>query len=190
MSKPKLFMMCGVSGSGKTTFARRFAENHRLRYLNPDNFYAIYNGDEREHKHEFEIWMALFRALHMAEQDGVDVMFDTNAPTVVDRTQILDWFPGFEHHLICVTAPPELCLANNRARNRVVPEDVMEQMIQSFNPPTNDDARWQTVTCLVNESNHGFTMDWRIAKPDVQPPVTRLNITHINDEIRAEMGEV
>lgn len=185
MSKPKLFMMCGVSGSGKTTFAKRFAEDCRLRYINPDNFYALYNGDEREHKHEFEIWMALLRALHMAEQDGVDVMFDTNAPTVVDRTQILDWFPGFEHHLICVTAPPEICVRNNKVRRRVIPDDVMKQMLNSIQTPTMNEDRWQSITYLQNDHNNGFELVHRFNHAKAIP-VTRLHVAHINDEIRAE----
>jgi len=191
MSKPKLYMMCGVSGSGKTTFAKRFAENIGLRYINPDNFYALYNGDECEHKHEFEIWMALFRALHMAEQDGVDVMFDTNAPSVVDRTQILDWFPGFEHHLICVTAPDEVCKRNNKSRRRVIPDEVMEEMLRDFCVPDwRKERRWQSITYLRNESNSGFSVAARFSVPDDRvSSVTDMELSSINLLIRQNGGD-
>lgn len=159
--KPKLYMMCGVSGSGKTTWAKKFAEENNLLYLNPDNFYALYNGDERRHLHEFEIWMALYRALHMAEEDKRDCVFDTNAPSFTDRAQIIDWFPSFEHHLVCIYAPAELCLRNNANRNRVIPPEEMEKMFARFQMPGEDDAAlWDSVTCLKNDSNRGFELMW------------------------------
>lgn len=159
--RPKLYTLCGVSGSGKTTFAtglmKAFEPERGVLYLNPDQFYALYNGDEKRHCHEFEIWMALFRALHMAEQDGRDVLLDTNAPSLVDRAQLLDWFPGFEHHLIAITATPELCRKNNLSRDRVVPEEEMERMIRRFQIPTPDeDPRYRSVTVFENRDNNGF----------------------------------
>lgn len=146
--------MCGISGCGKTTYAKQFAKDNDLLYLNPDRFYELYNGDERRHYHEFDIWMALFRALHMAEQDGRSVMFDTNSPTYVGRTQILDWFPDFEPHLIYIHASAELCIRNNASRRRVIPADEMERMMRAFQPPEEDeDDRWVTMTFLENDNN-------------------------------------
>ena len=160
MSKPKLYMMCGLSGSGKTTFATEYARANHLRYINPDQFYGMYNGDECSHYNEFEIWMALFRALHMAEQEGVSVIFDTNALTVVDRTQILNWFPDFQHILIYIQADTELCLRNNASRRRVVPEHIMKKMIDRFEPPTKDeDSRWTVMYVYRNLDNTGFTCE-------------------------------
>lgn len=157
--KPRLYLMCGLSGSGKTTFAKSFAEENDLLYLNPDKFYELYNGDERRHYHEFEIWMALFRALHMAEQDGVSVVFDTNSPTIVNRSQILDWFPDFEPHLIYIEASKELCRKNNLSRRRVIPEEEMERIFRSFQPPEFDeDSRWKTIRVLRNENNDGYSL--------------------------------
>ena len=155
MAKPKLYLMSGISGSGKTTFAKRFAEENGLYYLCPDDFYRMFNGDDRIHKNEFEIWMALFRALHMAEQQGIDTIFDTNNPTHVSRLQILDWFPDFDPHLIYIEAEPELCMANNRSRRRVIPPDEMERIISSFEAPSmSERLRYSSVTVIRNEHNH------------------------------------
>lgn len=155
--KPKLYMLCGLPGSGKTTFARKFAEDYGYQYLGPDSFYALFNGYETLHIHKFEIWMAVYRALHMAEQDGRSVVFDTNAPTVVDRSQILDWFPGFEPHLIYIEASESLCLQNNNARRRVIPTEEMERLIRSFTVPcVSEDRRWKSMTFFVNNDNKGY----------------------------------
>ena len=155
----KLYVMCGMSGSGKTTFAKRFAEEHDLHYLCPDDFYRVYNGDECRHYNEFEIWMALFRALHMAEQQGIDTIFDTNTPTYSDRCQMLTWFPSFEHHLIYIRADLELCLQNNRSRRRVIPQEEMDKMALHFQPPMfGEDNRWETISMYINDWNKGYVL--------------------------------
>lgn len=155
--KPKLYMMCGISGSGKTTFAKKFAEENDLYYICPDDFYKMLNGDDRIHTNEFEVWMTLFRALHMAEQQGRNTIFDTNNPTHVSRLQILDWFPGFEFHLIYIYAAPELCLKNNSSRRRVIPEDEMKRMIRTFEPPSEYEVlKYASVTKLENVDNTGL----------------------------------
>lgn len=42
---PNLYVMCGISGCGKTTFAKRFAENRGLRYVCSDDFYRAFIYD-------------------------------------------------------------------------------------------------------------------------------------------------
>lgn len=148
--RPRLYVMCGISGSGKTTFATEFAKDCGLRYLNPDRFYEIYNGDECAHYEEFEIWMSIFRALHMAELSGVDTILDTNSPTFVDRTQILNWFPGFDPYLIFVDTPEEICRRNNANRRRRIPDDAMDEIIRRFERPTaeREDPRWKKIVMI------------------------------------------
>lgn len=152
--KPKLYVMCGMSGSGKTTFSQKFSKTHGLLYINPDRFYALYNGDECNHYNEFEIWMALFRALHMAEQQKIDTIFDTNNPTFAGRVQLTEWFPKFEHHLIVIKADLTMCLRNNANRRRKVPTDEMLRMWDNFQWPNDSETKfWKTVTTYRNDNN-------------------------------------
>ena len=150
--------MSGMSGSGKTTFAKRFTKENGLRYLCVDDFYAVFNGSEKVHEHEFEVWMAFFQAIHLAEQDGVDVIVDTNAPTPVDRIQFINWFPNFdEHHLIFITARFELCMKNNASRSRVVPPDVFKSIHESIQlPKFSEDPRWTSISYYKNDNNERF----------------------------------
>ena len=155
----KMYLMSGMSGSGKTTFAKKFAEEHSLLYLCPDDFYKIFNGDERIHENEFEVWIALFQAIHIAEMNGIDCIIDTNAPTVVDRTQFINWFPSFEHHLIAISAPLELCCENNKNRKRIIPQEHMLEMWYTFQLPMrggDEDWRWKSLIIYHNENNTGF----------------------------------
>lgn len=156
----KLYLMSGPSGSGKTTYAKYFAKEHDLLYLCPDDFYGLIHGDDRIHTDEFDVWMTMWRAIHLAEQNGRDCIVDTNSPTHVDRDQFLNWFDRFdEHHLVFVTASPELCIKNNASRRRVIPEDEMRRILAKVEFPTVDeDLRWDSITICVNDDNHGFGM--------------------------------
>lgn len=154
----KLYLMSGPSGSGKTTFAKDFAKRHDLLYFCPDEFYGIIHGDDRIHTDEFDVWMTLWRAIHLAEQNGRDCIVDTNSPTHVDRDQFLNWFDRFdEHHLIYLTAPRELCIENNSKRSRVIPAEEMQKILDRMEPPNiNADRRWDSIMVVRNYNNDGF----------------------------------
>jgi len=155
-----MYLMSGPSGAGKTTFAKKLAEDRNLQYLGIDDFYAVFNGSEKRHEDEFDVWMAFFQAIHLAELKGRNIVVDTNSPTKSKRTEFLDWFGGFDQHvLIFVNAPVELCVANNLSRERVIPEDAMNEIIASIEHPLiEDDPRWDNVQCYMNRNNTGYDL--------------------------------
>ncbi len=157
----RLFLMSGPSGSGKTTFAKGFAKENGLLYLCPDDFYGLFHGDDRIHEDEFDVWLSLWRAIHLAEVHGRDCIVDTNSPTRVDRDQFLNWFGDFtEHHMIYVDAPAQICLNNNASRRRVIPDDEMYRILSRMErPQIYEDSRWDTVTVLINDGNAGYTFN-------------------------------
>ena len=154
--KARMILVSGCSGSGKTTLSKQYASVHNLRYLCPDDFYATINGDERIHQNKFDVWMCLYRAIHIAEQEQVDCIIDTNALTRVDRDQLLGWFPNFEHHLIYVEASEDLRKKNNMLRLRHVPDEDMKRMSEIVEPPEWEsmDKRWRSFLYINNVDNH------------------------------------
>lgn len=124
-------LVCGMSGSGKTTFAKKYAKENDLIYVNPDDYYTRINGDECKHYNFFEVWMSMWRDIHNYEINGMDILIDTNALTRGQREQFLEWFPTFKHHLIWIKAPFELCIENNNKRRRVIPYETMKKMWDS-----------------------------------------------------------
>lgn len=158
----RMFLMCGHPGSGKSTYAKEFAEKNGLRYISIDDTYEYFNGNFYDHSNKFEIWMIFYQAIHYAELSGTDIVVDTNAPTFIDRAEFLNWFPSFEHHLIWVHASNETCLENNNYRSRVIPIDQMQKIFNLFEAPTNDPktkqrAQWQSISRVRNENNN-FTL--------------------------------
>ena len=155
-----MYLMSGPSASGKTEWAKHSIEMaskdclvEPIRYLGIDDFYALFGGSEAYHNHEFEVWMAFFNAIHVAEREGVNVLIDTNAPTVVMRSQFLDWFGGFDQKiLIFVNAGLPMCRKLNVKRSRVVPEDQLVHMYNQVEHPTLDeDSRWSEIQCYMHK---------------------------------------
>jgi len=165
----KMFLMCGLSGAGKTTFAKEFAKENGYLYLGIDDFYACYAAANHmcspwDSPHgSFDVWIKFFYAIHDAECRGDTVVIDTNAPTYVKRKQFIDWFPTFdEHNLIYIQADRDLRRRNNASRERVVPDDEMERMEQEFQSPvafwddsfTMMELGWNHCRAFINTDNH------------------------------------
>ena len=149
----KMYLMCGCSGAGKTTFSKAFAEEYNLKYLGIDDFYALVNGDECLHINTFEVWIEFYKAIHDAEINNIDVIIDTNAITESHREQFIEWFPTFEHHLIYIDTSPELRKKNNKSRRRQVPDDAMFKMQIKLQIPRIAE-HFKTITIIKNVENN------------------------------------
>lgn len=154
MNKPKMFLLCGVSGSGKTTWSKEFAKSKGYVLLNVDDFYKAFNGDDKIHENVFDVWMCVFRAIHDLEKAGKDCIIDTNALTENDRNQMIWWFPGFEHNLIWIDTDFDLCYKNNCSRDRIVPKDRFDEMCARFESPVVDSTQpWHSIIRIKNINN-------------------------------------
>lgn len=152
----KMYLMCGCSGSGKTTYAKEFATKHNLKYLGVDEFYAKLNGDECLHINSFEVWIEFFKAIHKTEIDNIDCIIDTNAITKSYRDSFISWFPTFEHHLIYIDTNVSLRKKNNMSRRRQIPNTVMDEMAEQLEIPcpTSEAKEWRTITFIKNNNNN------------------------------------
>ena len=153
---PKLFLMSGPCGAGKTTLATRLAKERNLRYLSIEDFYAVFFGSESIHEHREMVWEAFSYAIKAAMLDKVDVLIDTNSPSRADREWFIERFPNFSFHLILVQASKELCLLNNRKRERTIPENEMEAMFKRLEPVSEDEMQnYDSVELYENKDNSG-----------------------------------
>lgn len=145
------YLVCGISGGGKTHLTKHLYEiNPKLKVYDVDNYYALINGDECIRENTFEVWMTLWRDLHNSEICGEDVLLTTNALTVSQRNQFIEWFPTFTHHIIWVTSPKARCYIGNNKRKRHVPSDVLAQQWKNMEFPNATEKGWETITQITN----------------------------------------
>ena len=155
-----MVLMCGHIASGKSYFARRFAEENSFRYLDVDECYKIYNGDEKLHKNKFEVWILFYQLIHNSCLLGQNVVIDTNAPLVSYRDEFLSWFPEFDrHYLLWIDASPELAWQNNCRRERHVARESFDNLVALFQEPSVGEgtnvsrACWDAICRIDNVEN-------------------------------------
>ena len=146
-----MYLVCGISGGGKSVLTDRLiTANPYLTKFDPDMYYAKINGDECDRSNWFDVWMSLYQDIHKAELANKDIIVTTNSLTVSQRTQFLEWFPTFTHHILWVTAPKEQCLEGNNSRRRHVPEKKLLQQWEEMEFPNASEKGWETITQITN----------------------------------------
>jgi len=157
----KMICLAGMPGSGKTTWALAFLRrNPNYLYFSPDEYYGRINGDECDRSHTFEIWMAMFRDIHTAELAGRDVIIDSDNLTYAQRNQWIEWFPGFDAHiLVFIEDDFNKCMERVNKRKRTVPEDIMHKKFTKWENPfkAGDDREWDVITQFFNEGDGKFS---------------------------------
>lgn len=145
------YLVCGISGGGKTVLTERIVKkNSQLKVFDVDKYYERVNGDECNRANWFDVWQLLYRELHEAELNKQDIILTTNALTVSQRTQFLEWFPTFKHHILWVTAPYEKCLEGNQNRRRHLPENKLKADWYRMEFPNANEAGWDTIVQITN----------------------------------------
>ena len=142
----KMICLCGISGSGKTTWAKGFMAKHPdWLYFNPDEYYARINGDECDRRNVFEVWHSLFRDVHTAVLNNKNVLIDSNNLTFHQRMQWIEWFPEFEDFiLIYFEEVFNICLERVNNRIRTIPRHKMIKQHLCYQRPKTefDEVAW------------------------------------------------
>jgi predicted kinase len=149
------YLVCGISGGGKTILSQRIIEkNPNIKLYDVDKYYALINGDECIHENCFDVWIKLYQDLHDSEIKNEDILLTTNALTVHQRNQFIEWFPTFNHHLLWVTAPKEKCIEGNQSIERKIPMEKLLNGWKRMEFPNADEYGWDSITQITNCWDH------------------------------------
>lgn len=154
----KLYLVCGPSGAGKTTYSKLLSQKLGILRVCPDEIYALYNGTDLDRSNKYEVWNTMFSIINVAQRNNKDVIVDTTALSVYNRDELCEWFPEFEKHMIVIETPRDLRRSNNRNRKRVIPEQAMDKMDERWVRPTKEEKKWKTIKFLTNENNSYFLL--------------------------------
>jgi predicted kinase len=123
----KIVVAIGLPGSGKSTYFKKLG----VHPISSDVIRAELTGDEGNQTVNSQVFPKM-RAL-LAKACDVAWIDATNL-TRRDRKQ---WFkPGCEMEAIYFDVPLEICKARNAARNRNVPEHILDLMAAKLVPPS------------------------------------------------------
>ena len=136
----KLFIMVGVPGSGKSTAARRLAEKENAVILSSDKVRKEVFGDENDQAHNEEVFKLLYKQLNESLIRGNVVMDATNT-SLKARKRIFDATAAIRKQYpisviaYVIPASRELCIEQDKKRERQVGEEVIDKFIKSFQFP-------------------------------------------------------
>lgn len=137
MNKPTLFFAVGLPASGKSTWTENNKEKLNMVIHSSDEIRAELLGDINEQSKNDLVFKTLHSRVKEDLLNGNNVCYDATSLSRKRRIAFLQELKHIPCKKVCVlfATPYQICLANNFARERQVPEDVISRMIKSFDVP-------------------------------------------------------
>lgn len=144
-SRPLFIMLCGVPGSGKTTYSRRAMFDHFVK-LNTDDYLRKKMDEENIsykdsfNNHILQAEFELVENLKAAVKNKSNIIIDQlNLTPVIRRKKLLRVSPEtYTRIAVGFRIDKDVILERNRERlskNMGVPESILESYIEKFLPP-------------------------------------------------------
>lgn len=131
--KPTLYVLIGVSGSGKSTYAESLGLNTKLAVVSTDAIRKTYFGSEEDQSDGAKVFQTAYDWIDYYLQYGKDVVFDATNTTKRGRRDLLrSLTPPFRKVAVLVTPPLGVALAQNSMRQRIVPESVIRRQYEQL----------------------------------------------------------
>ena len=174
---PTVFMLIGLPGSGKSTYAKKLKNkiennNHKAVIISADEIRKEVFGDEAIQKNEqydsSHVFVIADNRIKLAMLEGKNIIFDaTNINrkkrkaflTNINKSHFLalkNTNYVYSYQAVLIATPYEKCLKNNLNRRRVVPEEVIKRMMCNFEVPMKFEG-WDRIEVV---RPFGFCNDW------------------------------
>lgn len=139
--KNTLIVLCGISGSGKSTFAK-LLEEQGWTVTCPDRIRAFFYGDESIQGDGNKVFQYAFNNMAEYGKQGYDVVFDATNTTKKARRRVIEEGQKHFDFIICYYFAPDLTksIGNQKKRERRVPHDVLVRQVQQWETPTLDEG--------------------------------------------------
>jgi len=137
-SNAMLTIMCGIPGSGKTTELMNWQRSQPDVVLCPDEFRRVLTGQDYYGPAQDSVWSHVKTAARVLLGHGYDIIIDGTHLTVASRRSwiMIAKETGKLVDCIWLNIPFATCIARNQARDRVVPDEVVNRMCSVFVPPS------------------------------------------------------
>jgi predicted kinase len=143
MNIPKLILTCGVQGSGKSTWARKYAsENPDILYLSTDKLRSEMGYGEEDQSVNKLIYARMSQKTESALRKGQSVLLDATFIKPDWRKEYVELGRKFGAKLIAHVFNANRDVLIERVKQRVdsggltIPTNVIDRYINMFEPPT------------------------------------------------------
>lgn len=143
MNKPKLMLLVGLSGSGKSTIAQKLAEENPNTVIVSSNAIREELTDKVEDQTENEEVFKIFHnRIRKNLENKKNVIADATNITMKSRRAIMTKVNGLDVEKICylIPKPYEQCKVDNKNRLHPVPDEVLDKQIMRFQVPFKEEG--------------------------------------------------
>ena len=149
-----LFMMCGVPGSGKSTWAKNHLRTFD-RYISRDDIrFSMVKENEEYFSKENEVFREFCYQINKNLEDGYDTFADATHISKNSRAKLINNVRGYENIYIIVIEKPLMTIFEQnekRAGTRsYVPKSVIRRMKNQFEFPTYEEG-FKTIFRVVSD---------------------------------------
>lgn len=133
----KLFILCGISSSGKSTIGKAINKFYNGNYISTDEIRAELSYCEDQSRNN-----EVFKIFHKRIRDSLNADIVTTADatniTIKSRKQIIDIakrIPNVEIVCVLMATPYLTCVERDKKRKRSVGREVIEKQLRKFQIP-------------------------------------------------------
>lgn len=135
-------MLCGLPGSGKSKYAEKMASEYGFTVRSSDALRKELFGDENHQGDNAKLFDLIHRQIRQDLKAGKNVVYDA---TNISRKRRIGFLKQLENidcgkYCVFIPTPYEVCLKNNKRRDRKIPVDVIQRMYKSIQPPHRRDG--------------------------------------------------
>lgn len=140
----KVYVLVGLPGAGKSTYARELSKETGAKIFSSDKIreeIGVDGGDSSEHRQVFNI---LYKRLFGEILRGHDAIFDATNISYKNRVGFIRELNAkcnnvgcgiIEKVCIVIATPYEICLAQNEMRKEAIPSEVIKRMYKNWETP-------------------------------------------------------
>ena len=162
---PKLYILCGPSASGKSTWAKKFILEHKnTQYVSRDNIrFSMLEENEEYFSHEKEVFDQFTGTIIQALMDKFDVIADATHLNKFSRKKLTNaidkYFTNYEIKYVVFYAKfVDCCIRDdNREGIRHVGENIIQGMFRSFKAPLLGEDERATEIIEVGDGKDDFS---------------------------------
>lgn len=161
MNKPTLWVMVGLSGSGKSSVAKEIAENNpNTVIVSLNNIREESTGKVEDQSKNEEVFKVFHKRIHEALENNTNVIADATNITMRSRRAIIENVNGIECRKIAylIPKPFDQCKIGNLNRQHPVPNEVLDKQLRKFQIPFMEEGFDEGIIHYIHNKNRLDTL--------------------------------
>ena len=132
-----LYMMVGIPGSGKSTYAKQVARAYNATVFSSDSYRMLVLGDETDQSNNQKVFDRLYKDMAFHLENVGNAVFDATNISVKTRAKAFNALGAIKYRkvAICCSTPIDECISRDKDRNRSVGESVILKFVKQFEYP-------------------------------------------------------